>query len=88
MTVYKIDIHDRRDSDGLLTWVVKGQPVTVDGVRMVKLAHGTIVPADGFVDTLAEAKQEAARQIEMIGHRVLAQADRLRAEAAKEEVAA
>lgn len=87
MTLYRLDVHYQQSDDGLATCLVKGDPVTVDGKQMVKLHHGTIVPATGFVDSIGEAKQEAARQIEVIGHRLLAQASKLRAEAAELEVA-
>jgi len=51
----------------------------------VRLAHGSIVRDVGFHTTLADASRDAAGRIEALGHRLLAQAERLRAEAASLE---
>ena len=88
MKLYKIEVHERQKKDGLDTWLIEGTAIDIHGERMVKLAHGTIIPANGFFSTLAEARLEAARLIEGIGHRLLSQANTLRAEAAKAEAAA
>lgn len=85
--LYRIDVHERQTHEGLDHWLIEGNAIDVHGEPMVKLNHGTIVAAKGFFGTLAEAKQEAARQVEVIGHRLLAQASKLRAEAAAMEVA-
>jgi hypothetical protein len=49
---------------------------------MVRLSGGTLVPATGWHAEFSDAVLEAAQRIEALGHRLLAQADRLRVEAA------
>lgn len=84
---FKVDIYDSHFGiNGVYTNTVAGDPVTVDGETMVRLSHGPIVPDKGFHTTLADASRAAAGRIEAIGHRLLAQAERLRAEAASMEV--
>lgn len=68
---------------GISYWVQAGEPRTVDGTPMVMLGR-TLVPADGWHAERSDAVLEVARSIEQLGHRLLAQADKLRADAAKE----
>lgn len=68
---------------GISFWVQAGEPRTVDGTPMVMLGH-SIVPAQGWHTDKAAAVLEVAARIESLGHRLLAQADKLRADAAKE----
>jgi len=69
-------------NEGLGYFTQHGQPMTVNGTPMVRLSHGVLVPATGWHSEHADAVREAAQRIEDLGHRLLAQADRLRAEAA------
>jgi L-fucose isomerase-like protein len=71
--------------DGLPYYVQAGEPHTIDATPMVRLAHGVLVPAAGWHAEYGNAVLEAAQRIEVLGHRLLAQADRLRAEAAAKE---
>jgi hypothetical protein len=74
-------------ADGIAYFTQHGEPMTVNGTPMVRLSHGVLVPAKGWHSEHSDAVREAAQRIEDLGHRLLAQADRLRAEAAvKEEV--
>jgi hypothetical protein len=67
--------------DGLPYYVQQGEPHTIDATPMVRLAHGVLVPAAGWHAEYGDAVLEAAQRIEVLGHRLLAQADRLRVEA-------
>lgn len=78
--VYRVETGQSIYDDGIVTWLVEGIPLTVDGVRMVRTAHGTIVPDDGWAPTAAEARLVASMRVEDIGRRLLTQAERMRAE--------
>ncbi|MFO0453544.1 MAG: hypothetical protein ACK52I_33635 [Pseudomonadota bacterium] len=80
---YRIDFGTNGVSHYTHTTV--GDALAVEGEPMVRLAHGSIVRDVGFHTTLADASRDAAGRIEALGHRLLAQAERLRAEAASLE---
>ena len=90
--LYKASVSDHQFSQhGIGYFVQHGQPQTVGGNPMVRLTGGVLVPAKGWHGEFSDAVIEAAQRIEVLGHRLLAQADRLRAEAAasaKQEVPA
>jgi hypothetical protein len=67
-------------ADGLGWWVSFGEARTVDGEPHVHLKHG-IFPAEGWHESRADAVRAAADRIEQLGHRLLDQAARVRAEA-------
>lgn len=52
-------------------YLLQGEPVVVGDSWMVKLSHGTIVPATGFKDTLAAAKADCAVRLEQMVQPVL-----------------
>lgn len=58
----------------------KGDPITVQGTPMVRLATGTIVPAAGFHATLADATLDAARKLAELVRPVLQRITRLQDE--------
>jgi hypothetical protein len=81
--LYKASVSDHNvGKDGIGYFVQYGQPLTVGGEPMVKLSGGVLVPAKGWHAEHSDAVLEAAQRIEALGHRLLGQADRLRAEAA------
>lgn len=81
--LYKSSVADHNLSkDGIGFFVQHGEPQTVGGDPMVRLSGGVLVPAKGWHAEYGDAVNEAAQRIEALGHRLLAQADRLRAEAA------
>jgi len=81
--LYKASVSDHQFSQhGVGYFVQYGQPLTVGGEPMVKLTGGVLVPAKGWHAEHSDAVLEAAQRVEALGHRLLAQADRLRAEAA------
>lgn len=81
--LYKASVSDHNvGKDGIGYFVQYGQPMTIDGTPMVKLSGGVLVPAKGWHSEHSDAVLEAAQRVEALGHRLLAQADRLRAEAA------
>ena len=89
--LYKASVTDTSfHREGIGYFVQHGEPLTVGGDPMVKLTGGVLVPATGWHSEYGDALLEAAQRIEALGHRLLAQADRLRADAAtkKEEVPA
>ena len=90
--LYKASVSDHHFSQhGIGYFVQHGEPQTVGGNPMVRLTGGTLVPATGWHSEFGDAVREAAQRIEALGHRLLAQADRLRVEAAaaaKQEVTA
>jgi hypothetical protein len=87
--LYKTTVNDTgiRES-GLGFFTQYGEPRTVDGTPMVVLPHGVMVPAEGWHADQRGALLEAAQRIVDLGHRLLAQADKLRADTAKQEVTA
>jgi hypothetical protein len=81
--LYKASVSDHHFSQhGIGYFVQHGEPQTVGGNPMVRLTGGTLVPATGWHAEFGDAVREAAQRIEALGHRLLAQADRLRVEAA------
>lgn len=77
-TLFKVNVFETIYGDGLFTQTSEGRPVTVEGAAMVKLPHGVIVDAAGFVADKAEAQRVAADRVEEIGRRIIAQAQRMR----------
>jgi hypothetical protein len=90
--LYKASVSDHHFSQHGIGYVVQhGEPQTVGGNPMVRLTGGTLVPATGWHAEFGDAVREAAQRIEVLGYRLLSQADRLRVEAAaaaKQEVPA
>lgn len=86
MKLHRIYLSDAVRETGLSHWSSTGEPVDVHGEQMVRLPHGSIVPATDWHPTPAEALRSAAHRIEQIGLRLVAQASSLRAKA-DEEVA-
>jgi hypothetical protein len=85
--LYKTTVNDTgMRSTGLGFFTQYGEPRTIDGTPMVVLPHGVMVPAEGWHPDQRGALLEAAQRIVELGHRLLAQADRMRAEADKAEV--
>jgi hypothetical protein len=84
VTLHRIHLSDAIRDTGLSHWSSTGEPVDVQGEQMVRLPHGSIVPARDWHPTLAEALRCAANRIEQLGLRLVAQASSLRAEADKE----
>lgn len=84
--LYKSSVSDHLfTKDGIGYFVQHGEPQTVGGNPMVKLTGGVLVPARGWHAGYGDALLEAAQSIEALGHRLLAQADRLRADAARKQ---
>jgi hypothetical protein len=84
--LYKTTVNDTgMRSDGLGFFTQYGEPRTIDGTPMVVLPYGVMVPAEGWHADHGGALLAAAQRIEALGHRLLAQADKLRVEAAASE---
>lgn len=84
--LYKTTVNDSHmRADGLGFFTQFGEPRTIDGTPMVVLPYGVMVPAEGWHADQRGALLEAAQRIVELGHRLIAQADRLRADAEKEE---
>jgi hypothetical protein len=83
--LYKTTVNDTgMRENGLGFFTQYGEPRTVDGTPMVLMSHGVLVPAAGWHADKRGALLEAAQRVVDLGHRLLAQADRLREEAEKE----
>jgi hypothetical protein len=81
--LYKASVSDSSfHREGIGYFMKHGEPLTVAGDPMVRLSGGVLVPAKGWHAEFGDAVLEAAQRIEALGHRLLAQADRLRVEAA------
>jgi hypothetical protein len=81
--LYKSSVSDHHfHKEGIGYFVQHGEPQTAGGNPMVRLSGGVLVPAAGWHAEFSDAVLEAAQRIEELGHRLLVQADRLRAEAA------
>jgi hypothetical protein len=84
--LYKATISDSQFTrEGISYFVQHGEPQTIGGDPMVRLTGGVFVRAKGWHAEFGDAVLEAAQRIEALGHRLLAQADSLRAQAAKKE---
>jgi hypothetical protein len=82
--LYKASVSDHHfTKEGIGYFVQHGEPQTVGGDPMVRLAGGVIVPANGWHADFSDAVLEAAQRIESLGHRLVAQAAELRAGAQK-----
>ena len=85
--LYKTSVNDAgMRSDGFGFFTQYGEPRTVDGTPMVQLPHGVLVPAAGWHADERGALLDAAQRVVELGQRLLAQADRMREEAEKEQV--
>jgi hypothetical protein len=83
--LYKASVSDHQfHADGIGYFMQQGEPDTVRGEPMVKLTHGVLVPAKGWHADRRAALLEAAQRVVDLGHRLLAQADKMRDEADKE----
>jgi len=81
--LYKSSVSDHSfHQEGIGYFIQHGEPQTVGGDPMVRLTGGVLVPAKGWHSEFGDAVLEAAQRIEALGHRLLAQADKLRVEAA------
>lgn len=80
-TVHKIEIGSSIDGRGVSVFRQTGETIEVDGRPMVRLSHGTIVRADGWHATKADARAAAADRIAGLGRTLLAQSEQLRQEA-------
>lgn len=81
--LYKGYTSEAFGESGISYWLQAGEPRTVDGTRMVRLGH-SLVLAEGWHADKGAAVLEVAARIEMLGKRLLAQAAKLRQEAAEE----
>ncbi|NBW19832.1 MAG: hypothetical protein EBR82_68850 [Caulobacteraceae bacterium] len=79
--LYRATAYEVIRDDGADVHVQVGEPVTVQGAPMVRLAHGVLVPATGWHATREAALAEAATTVEAWGNLLLEQAARLRQEA-------
>ena len=80
--LYRATAYEVIRDDGADVNVQVGEPVTVQGMPMVRLsAGGYIAPATGWHATREAALAEAATTVEAWGKRLLEQAARLRQEA-------
>ena len=85
--LYKTTVNDSHmNADGLGFFTQYGEPRTIDGTPMVVLPHGVMVLAAGWHADHRGALLDAAQRIVKLGHRLIAQADKMRADAEKEEV--
>ena len=83
--LYKTTVNDSNiQSDGIGFFTQYGEPRTVDGTPMVLMPYGVLVPAAGWHADRRGALLEAAQRVVELGLRLLAQADKIRAEAEKE----
>lgn len=85
MKLYTININDTCfRADGVSYYTTWGESCDVDGQPMVRMAHGAILPAAGWVDTRTEALRLAADKIEQLAERLLLQARRVREQAERQ----
>jgi hypothetical protein len=85
--LYNTTVNDSHmNTDGLGFFTQYGEPRTINGTPMVVLPHGVMVPAAGWHADHRGALLDAAQRIVELGHRLIAQADKLRADAEKDEV--
>lgn len=81
--LYRLDVWNGAPLSGgeVMTNWQKGTPITIDGTPMVRLTHGVIIKADGFSTDKKAALLRAAMDVEAIGRKIIAQAERLSKEA-------
>lgn len=77
--LYRAEPFDRVDrAEGCYVYVQAGEAVTVEGQPMVRLNGGTLSPIAGWHETKAAAMASIAHRVEAWGHKLLAQAEKLR----------
>jgi hypothetical protein len=82
MRLYSVSLSDSCfSSTGLGFYTTWGESREVDGVPMVRLSHGAILPAENWFPTRAEALRLAAHKIEQHAMTLMAQARDVRAQA-------
>ncbi|MGI9176392.1 MAG: hypothetical protein ACR2IT_00875, partial [Pirellulales bacterium] len=69
--LYQITVTTSVCRDGVGTYTSTGDAVEVEGVPYARLAHGTLVPANGWHDSLAGAQRAAAASISGIANTLL-----------------
>jgi hypothetical protein len=80
--LYSVSLADSCfSSTGLGFYTTWGESCEVDGVSMVRLPHGVILPADNWFPTRDEALRLAAHKIEQHAMTLLAQAREVREQA-------
>lgn len=52
-------------------FLLQGDEITVDGAPMVRLRHGTIVPAEGYCSSIAAAKLDLAARLDRMSKKVI-----------------
>lgn len=62
-------------------WIDEGDPLTVEATPMVRLSHGAIVPASGWVASKKDAMLVAARKIDALAIKLIEKAAKLRQQA-------
>ena len=77
-SLFRYEVGTYVHEDGVTSYCLKGEPVTVNGSPMACLPNGVIIPAAGWYATEDEARLKAAAEVEDFGLRLLAQAKRLR----------
>lgn len=85
MKLYTINVNDSCfRADGVSYYTTWGESCEVDGQPMVRMAHGAILPAAGWVATRTEALRLAADKIERLAERLMSQAREVRAQAERQ----
>lgn len=86
MKMYSITLSDHCfRADGLGWYATYGQSCDVNGVRMVRMASGAILPGDNWFENRSDALRSAADQIERYARLLLTQAGELRDHARQQE---
>lgn len=74
MIAYRVYIGEQLGGSGLVTWMQRGELIVANGRQMVSLAHGVIVPSDGWHADPGAAKAAAAKAIQDIAVKLVEQA--------------
>jgi hypothetical protein len=77
---YRCELLGAFNEEGVKSWIVSGEPVTVSGVKYLRVGASLVEDGTNWHDTREAAQRAQADNIEEIGQRILAQAKRYRRE--------
>ena len=78
MKLYKADVYEPIRTDGVSFYLTSAEAVDVHG-KLYAEVYGSLYAADGWHETEAAAREEAAAKVEVMAAALTAQAERIRA---------
>jgi hypothetical protein len=80
---YRCELLGSVNENGVGSWIVSGDAVEISGVKYVRVGASLVEDGPHWHDTREAAQAAKADNVAAIGHTILAQAERFRAQEAK-----